>query len=42
VLGRAIETYENRDEELVAFEQGALEQPADLARRFRFDPGQFF
>jgi len=31
VLGRAIETYENRDEELVAFEQGALEQPADLA-----------
>jgi len=31
VLGRAIESYENRDDELVAFERGALEQPADLA-----------
>ncbi len=31
LLGRAIETYENRNEELAAFEQRALEQPADLA-----------
>jgi HTH-type transcriptional regulator/antitoxin HigA len=31
LLGHAIETYENRNEELAAFEQRALEQPADLA-----------
>ena len=31
LLGRAIESYENRNEELAAFEQRALEQPADLA-----------
>ena len=31
VLGRAIETYENRDEELATFEKRAMEQPADLA-----------
>jgi len=31
LLGRAIEAYENRDEELVAFEKRAMEQPADLA-----------
>ncbi len=31
VLSRAIESYENRNEALVAFEQGALVQPADLA-----------
>jgi len=30
LLGRAIETYENRDEELVAFEARAMGQPADL------------
>ena len=31
MLGRAIESYENQDEELAGFEQHALEQPADLA-----------
>lgn len=31
LLGQAIETYESRNEELAAFEQRALEQPADLA-----------
>ena len=31
LLGHAIETYESRDEELAAFEQRALAQPADLA-----------
>jgi len=31
MLGRAIERYENRDDEMVAFEQRTLEQPADLA-----------
>ncbi len=31
LLGRAIEAYENRDEELAAFEQHALAQPGDLA-----------
>nr|WP_298380816.1 transcriptional regulator [uncultured Halomonas sp.] len=31
LLGRAIEIYENRDEELAAFESSAMEQPADLA-----------
>lgn len=31
LLGHAIETYENSNEELAAFEQRALEQPADLA-----------
>lgn len=31
LLGHAIETYENRNEELAAFEQHALAQPADLA-----------
>ena len=31
LLGRAIETYENRDEELATFEKRAMEQPADLA-----------
>ncbi len=31
LLARAIETYENRDEELATFEKRAMEQPADLA-----------
>src|SRR5690606_25916729 len=31
LLGHAIETYENRNEELAVFEQRALEQPGDLA-----------
>ncbi|TVP55649.1 MAG: transcriptional regulator [Halomonadaceae bacterium] len=31
LLGRAIEAYENRDEELAAFEECAMKQPADLA-----------
>lgn len=31
LLSHAIETHENRDEELAAFEQRALGQPADLA-----------
>lgn len=31
LLSRAIETYENRDEELAAFEKRAMAQPADLA-----------
>src|SRR5690606_19036241 len=31
LLGHAIETYENRNEELASFEQRALEQPSDLA-----------
>lgn len=31
LLGHAIETYENRDAELAAFEKRAVEQPADLA-----------
>ena len=31
LLARSIETYENRDEELAAFEKRAMEQPADLA-----------
>lgn len=31
LLGHAIETYENRDAELAAFEQRALEQPGELA-----------
>ena len=31
LLGRAIEIYENRDEELATFEKRAMEQPADLA-----------
>jgi len=31
LLSRAIEAYENRDEELVAFERRAMEQPTDLA-----------
>lgn len=31
LLSHAVETYENRDEELAAFEQCVLKQPADLA-----------
>lgn len=31
LLGRAIETYESRNEELATFEQRAMTQPADLA-----------
>ncbi len=31
MLGHAIKTYENEDEELAAFEKQAMEQPADLA-----------
>lgn len=31
LLGHAIETYENRNDELAAFEQRALEQPGGLA-----------
>jgi HTH-type transcriptional regulator/antitoxin HigA len=31
MLGHAIEAYENKDEELAAFEKQATEQPADLA-----------
>ncbi|GAB4353407.1 MAG: type II toxin-antitoxin system antitoxin HigA [Gammaproteobacteria bacterium] len=31
MLSRAIEAYENADEELVAFEKRAMDQPADLA-----------
>jgi HTH-type transcriptional regulator/antitoxin HigA len=31
MLSHAIETYENKDEELTAFEKRAMNQPADLA-----------
>ena len=31
LLGRAIETYENRNKELADFDKRAMEQPADLA-----------
>jgi len=31
MLSHAIETYENKDEELAAFEKRAMDQPADLA-----------
>lgn len=31
LLARAIESYENQDEELASFERHAFEQPADLA-----------